>query len=82
LTVGRPLEKIESEVLDLSATERARLAKLLIASLDDEPFEDPLEVERAWEEEIYQRLEQIRSGKVKLVPAEEVIEELRRRHLT
>lgn len=79
--MSRPLEKIESEVLHLSVAERARLAKLLIASLDDEPLEDPVEVEKAWGQEIYQRLEQIRSGKVELLPAEEVIEELRRRHL-
>ncbi|MGH7469638.1 MAG: addiction module protein [Longimicrobiales bacterium] len=78
--MGRPLEKIESEVLGLSVPERARLAKLLIASLDHEPLEDPIEVDKAWEQEIYQRLEQIQSGKVELIPAEEVFEELRRRH--
>ncbi len=78
--MGLPLEKLESEALDLPVTERARLAKLLIASLDEEPLDDPAEVEKAWEKEIYHRLEQIRSGKAKLIPAEDVLGELRRRH--
>ena len=79
--MGLPLEKLESAALDLPVTERARLAKLLIASLDEEPAEDPAEVERAWEQEIYRRLEEIRSGKAKLIPAEQVFEDLRQRHV-
>ena len=77
--MSRPLEKIESEALDLPVSERARLAQLLIASLDEEPFEDAAEVQKAWDEEIFRRLTEIRAGKAKLIPAEEVLDELRRR---
>ena len=79
--MGLPLEKLESAALHLPVAERARLAKLLIASLDEEPLEDQAEIEKAWEEETYRRLEEIRSGKVKLIPAEQVFEELRQRYV-
>ena len=78
--MSRPLEKLESEALDLPVSQRARLAQLLIASLDEEPFEDPAEVKKAWDEEIFRRLSELRAGKAKLIPAEKVLDELRQRH--
>lgn len=78
--MSKPVEKLEAEALDLPAAERARLARLLIASLDDEPAEDLAEVQRAWEVEIYRRLEEVRTGTAKLIPAEKVLAELRDRH--
>jgi putative addiction module component (TIGR02574 family) len=75
-----PLEKLEAEAMQLPTAERARLARILIASLDADEGADPLEVERAWEQEIYRRVKEIRSGKARLVPAEEVLGELRGRH--
>ena len=43
-------------------------------SLDDEPAEDG--VEAAWDAEIKRRVEDIRSGRVKTIPGEQVLREL------
>ncbi|HET6764143.1 MAG TPA: addiction module protein [Longimicrobiaceae bacterium] len=66
-----PLQQIESEALGLPADERARLAEALIASLDEDA-----RLERAWDEEIALRVEDLRSGRVKGIPAEEVFAEM------
>jgi putative addiction module component (TIGR02574 family) len=46
----------------------------LIRSLDDEPAEEG--VEAAWEDEIKRRVEDIRSGRLKTIPGEQVLKEL------
>jgi len=76
-----PLKQIEAEALELSPRERAQLAHRLIVSLDDDVEEDPAEVERAWEDEIRRRLEEVDAGTAELIPAEEVFAELRSRTL-
>jgi len=53
---------LEQKVLRLSATQRARLAHVLLESLDGEPEED---VEAAWAAEAKRRAEELRSGRVK-----------------
>lgn len=71
-------EEIASQALGLEAADRAALAHQLIESLD--PLaEDPEVVEKAWATEIERRIEEIRKGKAKLIPAEEVFREARRR---
>jgi len=77
--MGLPLKQLEAEALELSASERAQLAHRLIVSLDDDVEDDPAEVERAWEDEIRRRLEEIDAGTAELIPAEEVFAELRSR---
>jgi putative addiction module component (TIGR02574 family) len=72
-------DRIEAAALELSASERARLARLLIASLDEEPAEDQAEVERAWEQEIRRRLEEFRAGRTRTSPADQVVSEARAR---
>ena len=64
-------EQLEVEARHLPRDERARLAEALIASLDEEA-----EVERAWRVEIRRRVEELESGAVKTIPAEEVFAEL------
>jgi putative addiction module component (TIGR02574 family) len=63
-----------SEVLEkalaLSTEERGALIDRLIESLDDAPPEEG--VEAAWDAEIKRRVDEIRSGKVKMIPGEEV----------
>lgn len=59
----------------LPAEERARLAEDLLASLHESP--DP-EIEAAWDEEIRRRIQEVESGAVELVPAEEAFAEVRR----
>lgn len=65
-------ENLESAVLQLPRSERARLAERLIASLDEES-----EIESAWAEEIERRVADFRSGKVKPIPGEQVFDELK-----
>jgi putative addiction module component (TIGR02574 family) len=66
--------EIESKALQLPPKERARLAERLIASLDPESDRD---AEQAWLEEAERRLDELESGKVPGIPAEEVFEKAR-----
>jgi putative addiction module component (TIGR02574 family) len=50
------------EALKLSSRERADVAVELLASLDDQEWEDREEVERAWGAEIERRARQVLSG--------------------
>jgi hypothetical protein len=50
-------QQIEADALGLPATERARLARRVIESLDEE-VEDLADVERKWEGEIQRRLDE------------------------
>ncbi len=53
---------LEQMVLQLAVAERARLARVLLESLDDEAESD---VEAAWLAEANSRYEELRSGRVK-----------------
>ena len=64
-------EELEARARQLPREERARLAEALISSLDEEA-----EVERAWDEEIRRRLQELDAGSVETVPGEEVLAEL------
>jgi putative addiction module component (TIGR02574 family) len=66
------LEIVEAQALKLSAEERAELADRLIASL----FKDD-EIEEAWAVEVERRIEEIESGRAKLIPAAEAIARIR-----
>ena len=55
--------------LELAPEDRARLAQLLLASIDPEPES---EVEVAWEAEILRRLAEYDRGEVQAVDAETV----------
>lgn len=65
---------VEAEALKLPSHERARLAEVLIASLDEED-----EVAEAWADEAERRYEELRSGKVQGIPADEVFAKIRAR---
>jgi putative addiction module component (TIGR02574 family) len=65
-------EQIERELLRLPASERARLAERLIASLDEDA-----EVDRAWVEEVRRRDEELDSGAVQALPLEDSLRDLR-----
>jgi len=62
------LEKIRSEALNLSESERADLAHSLVASLDGASDHG---VEKAWDAEIRRRLAEIDSGTAQLIDREE-----------
>ena len=61
-------EEIVASALKLPERERVRLAQDLIASLDQDV--DP-DVEALWLAEAERRLDELRSGKVRGVPADE-----------
>ena len=64
------------ELLKLPPAKRIELAERLIESVP--PFPDE-ETERAWKDEIARRIEEVDQGRVKLIPAEEVMKEARER---
>jgi putative addiction module component (TIGR02574 family) len=65
-------EDVAKEARSLTPQERGRLLAILIDDLDSAPESAAAEVEAAWEEEIARRLEEVDSGKVATVPAEQV----------
>lgn len=73
LQVSEVLEK----ALTLSTQERGLLINRLIESLDEGPAEEG--VEEAWAEEVKNRVDDIRSGNVKMIPGEQVRRELAKR---
>jgi putative addiction module component (TIGR02574 family) len=70
------LEKVRSEALTLSESERAELAHDLVASLDGPPDAD---AEALWEAEILHRLSEIDSGTANLIDREELRRRMRTR---
>ena len=70
------VEQIEAEVLKLPEQARAELLGRLMRSLADTSALDP-EVAEAWVQEAIRRDEEMESGVVTGIPAEEVFAELR-----
>lgn len=62
------LEIVAAQALKLTPEERTQLADRLISSI----FEDH-EIEHAWAAEVEHRIEEIESGRSKLIPAAEAI---------
>lgn len=69
-------EKIASNLLAMPADKRAKLAEILIQSLDEKESDDILS---EWLHEIQRRDKEIRSGKDVTKPAELVLREARAR---
>ena len=70
-------EKLKFELSHLSLRERAELASFLILSLDEEVDVD---AEAAWDAELTQRMEEIKSGEAVGEPADKVFTELREKY--
>jgi putative addiction module component (TIGR02574 family) len=68
------VSELLEKALTLSTQDRGLLIHRLIASLDEEAPEEG--VEAAWDEEIKRRVDDIRSGRVKTIPGEQVLREL------
>lgn len=68
------VEQIAEAALALPSDARAMLADRLVESLD--PLTDP-DVGNAWAAESLRRLDQLRSGEVKAIPAEVVFARIR-----
>ena len=67
-------EQLEAEIMKLSLDARARLAGKLILSMDAPSDEENL---RFWVAEAERRLRDLREGKAKEIPAEEVFRRAR-----
>jgi putative addiction module component (TIGR02574 family) len=66
------IDQLESEALKLPTGQRARLAQVLITSLDEDT-----EIERAWEDEAERRYQRYQAGEMEAVPADEALAEVR-----
>ena len=67
--------EIEQQARMLTPDERARLAELLLESLDHDPLP---EIEASWQTEIEKRVAAFDRGEVKTFSAEDVLAEARR----
>jgi putative addiction module component (TIGR02574 family) len=68
------VSEVLEKALALSTQDRGLLIDRLVESLDEGPAEEG--VEAAWSEEIKRRVDDIRSGKVKMIPGEQVRQRL------
>jgi putative addiction module component (TIGR02574 family) len=73
------LEQVTEEARELSPQDREQLLARLIRDLEPVEKLSPAEIDDAWDKEISRRLGEIDSGKVKLVPAEEVFAKIQAR---
>ena len=69
------LKELEQQAKALTPEERARLAEVLLESLQDAPI---AEIEAAWDREIEQRVAAYDRGELQTVSAEDVFAEAKR----
>jgi putative addiction module component (TIGR02574 family) len=69
------LEQLAEEALHLPPECRASLSDRIVESLD---FSEPDDIQKVWAAESVRRRDEIRSGKTKAIPGQDVIEEVRR----
>ena len=75
--ITRQVSEVLEKALTLSTQERGLIIDRLIESLDEGPAE--ARVEEAWADEIKHRVDDIRAGKVELIPGEQVLRHLAKR---
>jgi putative addiction module component (TIGR02574 family) len=75
IAMSDTLEELERQARSLSAEERARLAEMLLESLQDSPL---AEIDAAWDREIEERVAAYDRGELQTHLAEEVFAEARR----
>ena len=73
--MGRTLQQLTEEALQLPAASRAQLADELVESL---AAADDDELRNVWAAEAIRRRDEIRSGAVKTIPGDQVLAEARR----
>jgi putative addiction module component (TIGR02574 family) len=76
LNLSKTAQKLKAELSRLSSKDRAELAHYLLHSLDET---DP-EAQAAWDAELADRLNEIKSGKARGEPAGRVIAKLRKKY--
>ncbi len=70
------LDELKKEAMKLSPEARAKLARALLASLEDL---SAAEIERLWVDEALRRDDEINAGQVSLRPRDEVLKDARSR---
>jgi putative addiction module component (TIGR02574 family) len=69
-------DTIFTQALQMSESDRARLAHMLLLSLEPEPPEE--EIATAWQDEIERRIEEYERGEVTGVDWREAMDEIRK----
>ena len=69
------VEQLAQQAMELPPADRADLAERVMESID---FSSSEELQQLWSVEANRRLEDLRSGRVQPIPAEEVLAEVRR----
>jgi putative addiction module component (TIGR02574 family) len=69
------VDQLAVEAMQLPPASRAELAEKLVESLD---FAESDEIQKLWVQEAIRRRDEVRSGKVKPIPGEEVLADVRR----
>jgi len=72
--MSQKVAEVLDKALALSSQERGLLIDRLVESLDDAPPDEG--VDEGWAYEIKRRVDEIRSGKVKMIPGDQVLREL------
>lgn len=70
--MANQLELLEAEALQLTASERAAFAQLLLDSLDEDA-----EIEEAWAIETARRIADIERGSVQVIPMADALAQVR-----
>jgi len=68
------VEQLAEQAMALPGESRARLADLLVESLDADALTN---IDRLWLSEAKRRRDEVRSGKVKTIPGEEALRSVR-----
>jgi len=68
-------EELTEEAMQLPAAAKVELAGKLVESLESAEID---QIQQLWATEAVRRRDEIRSGKVKAIPGEQVLEEVRR----
>lgn len=80
-TMNAAAQQILKSALALPEKDRAEIATTLLSSLDDVDVDEgaPEEIEKAWEQELQRRMDEIDRGEVELIPFDEVLRTLNER---
>ncbi|HEY6153863.1 MAG TPA: addiction module protein [Candidatus Udaeobacter sp.] len=70
------IDQLEQEAMRLSPPSRALLAEKLVESLDAAELD---QIQKRWVVEALRRRDEVRSGSVKPIPGEQVMDEARRK---
>jgi len=72
--MGTTVEQLATQAMTLPSESRARLADLLVESLD---VDDLGPIEQAWIAAAQRRRDDVRAGRIEAVPGEEALQEVR-----